>query len=73
MKSKFPQVALIGKYQTLASGASSASPRGVLEAIADFLHSQGCEVHVERDTARNMGISGHPVLTVPAIGEQCDL
>jgi len=73
MKSKFPQVALIGKYQTMASGASGASSRNVIEEIAAFLHGQGCEVYVERDTARNMGISGHPVLTVPAIGEQCDL
>ncbi len=73
MKSKFPHVALIGKYQTLASGASGASSRSVIEEIADFLHGQGCEVHLEHDTARNMGISGHPVLTVPAIGEQCDL
>ena len=73
MKSKFPHVALIGKYQTLASGASGALSRGVIEEIADFLHGQGCEVHLEHDTARNMGITGHQVLTVPAIGEQCDL
>ena len=68
MKSKFPHVALIGKYQTLASGASGALSRGVIEEIADFLHGQGCEVHLEHDTARNMGITGHQVLTVPAIG-----
>ncbi len=73
MNSKFPLVALIGKYQTIASGASGASSRNVLEDIAQFLHAQGCEVVFEHDTAHNMGISGYPVSTVRAIGEQCDL
>ena len=73
MKSKFRQVALIGKYQTLASGASGASSRNALEGIANFLHDQGCEVILEHDTARNMGISGYPTMTVAVIGAQCDL
>lgn len=73
MKSKFRQVALIGKYQTLASGASGASSRNALEGIANFLHDQGCEVILEHDTARNMGISGYPTMTVAVIGTQCDL
>ena len=73
MKSKFRHVALIGKYQTVASGASGASSRRALEEIAHFLHDQGCEVFFEHDTAHNTGISGYPVLTVPEIGTQCDL
>ena len=73
MKSKFPLVALIGKYQTVASGASGASSRNVLEDIAQFLHAQGCDVIFEHDTALNMGISGYPVLNLLAIGKQCDL
>lgn len=73
MKSKFRQVALIGKYQTVASGASGAFSRNALEDIAHFLHAQGCEVVLEHDTAQNMGISGYPVLTVPDIGARCDL
>ena len=73
MKSKFRHVALIGKYQTIASGASGAFPRKVLEDIAHFLHEQGCEVFFEHDTAHNMGISGYPLLSVPDIGAQCDL
>ena len=73
MKSKFRQVALIGKYQTLASGTSGASSRNALESIANFLHDQGCEVILEHDTARNMGISGYPTMTVAVIGAQCDL
>jgi NAD+ kinase len=73
MKSKFPLVALIGKYQTVASGASGASSRNVLDDIAQFLHAQGCDVIFEHDTALNMGISGYPVLGLQAIGKQCDL
>ena len=73
MKSKFRHVALIGKYQTVASGASGASSRCALEDIAHFLHDQGCEVVFEHDTAHNMGISGYPLLSIPAIGAQCDL
>jgi NAD+ kinase len=73
MKSKFRHVALIGKYQTVASGTSSASSRHALEDIAHFLHDQGCEVFFEHDTAHNMGVSGYPVLTVAEIGTQCDL
>lgn len=73
MKSKFRHVALIGKYQTVASGASAASSRRVLEDIAHFLSAQGCEVVFEHDTAHNMGISGYPVLDVAAIGAKCDL
>jgi NAD+ kinase len=73
MKSKFRHVALIGKYQTVASGASVASARRALEDIAHFLHDQGCEVFFEHDTAHNMGVTGYPIVTVAEIGAQCDL
>ena len=73
MKSKFQHVALIGKYQAVASGAAGASARQALEDIAHFLSAQGCEVAFENDTAANMGITGYPVLDVQAIGAQCDL
>jgi len=73
MTSLFRHVALIGKYQTVASGASGASSRQAMEDIADFLHTQGCEVVFEHDTAHNMGITGYPMLDVPGIGAQCDL
>ena len=73
MKSLFRHVALIGKYQTVASGASGASSRQAMEDIAHFLHTQGCEVVFEHDTAHNMGITGYPMLDVPGIGAQCDL
>ena len=66
MKSQFRHVALIGKYH--AQGSRSA-----LEEIANFLHTQGCEVSLERDTASNTGLTHYPVLDVDGIGAQCDL
>ncbi|MCY7307428.1 MAG: NAD kinase [Rhodoferax sp.] len=73
MPSKFRHVALIGKYQAVASGLAGASSRQALEGIAHFLLDQGCEVVFESQTAANMGITGHATLEVDAIGVQCDL
>ena len=73
MKSNFGQVALFGKYQALASGAAGASSRDALLDIAQFLHTLGCEVVFETETAANMSITGYPVLDIPAIGRNCDL
>ena len=72
MKSQFRHVALIGKYHAADSGAAS-STRAALDDIAHFLHSQGCDVVFERDTAAGASITGYTTLDVPAIGEQCDL
>jgi NAD+ kinase len=66
MQSQFRHVALIGKYQAQGS-------RSVLEDIAHFLGSQGCEVALEQDTANNTGLSHYPALDVAGIGQQCDL
>ncbi|HEX9718338.1 MAG TPA: NAD kinase [Ramlibacter sp.] len=73
MKSQFRQVALIGKYHAAVSGSAAGSTRAALDDIAHFLHSQGCEVVFERDTASSTGITGYTTLEVPAIGNQCDL
>ncbi|OYT90302.1 MAG: NAD kinase [Burkholderiales bacterium PBB3] len=73
MKSQFRQVALIGKYQAVSSGASGASSRQALEEIAHFLMDEGCEVVLEADTAANMGFNGYTVMDVAAIGASCDL
>jgi NAD+ kinase len=73
MNPKFQLVALVGKYQTLATGASVANSRSAIEAVAHFLHNQGCEVVLEHDTALNMGMTGYQQLTVEQIGQQCDL
>lgn len=73
MKSQFRQVALIGKFQAVSSGATGASSRLALERIADFLMAQGCEVVVEADTAANMGLSNYATMDVAAIGTSCDV
>ena len=66
MKSQFRHVALIGKYQAQGS-------RSVVEGIAHFLGSQGCEVAIEQDTASNTGLTDFPTLDVAGIGRHCDL
>ena len=66
MKSQFRHVALIGKYQALGS-------RFALEEVAGFLHAQGCEVTLEKDTASNTGLTQYPVLDVAGVGKHCDL
>jgi NAD+ kinase len=73
MKSQFRHVALIGKYHAAVSGAAAGSTRAALEDIAHFLHSLGCEVVLDRDTAASAGITGYTTLDVPAIGDRCDL
>jgi NAD+ kinase len=72
MKSQFRQVALIGKYQAVSSGATGASSRQALERIAHFLMDQGCEVVLEAETAANMGLSSYATLDVAGIGAACD-
>lgn len=44
-----------------------------LEEIAGFLHTQGCEVTLEKDTASNTGLTHYPVLDVAGVGAHCDL
>lgn len=73
MKSKFRQVALIGKYQTTSAGASGPSSRQALEHIAHFVMDQGCDVVIENDTAANMGLNRYTTMDVAAIGASCDL
>ena len=63
---RFAHVAIVGKYQ--APGA-----RDVVEEVAHFLHDQGCEVSLERDTALNTGLSQYLALDVPTMGATCNL
>ncbi len=63
---RFHHVAVVGKYHAVGS-------RDAIESIVHFLHDQGCEVTLERETALNTGLSGHQVLDVPEIGRSCDL
>jgi NAD+ kinase len=73
MKPIFRQVALIGKYHAAMAPALAASSRAVLEDIAQFLQAQGCEVVVERDTARVAGVTSYPTADVATIGAGSDL
>ena len=73
MQSRFRHVALIGKYQAVASGIAGASSRQALEDIARYLHAQGCDVAFEAQTAANMDIAGYACLDVHGIGAECDL
>ncbi len=63
---RFAHVGIIGKYQ--ASGS-----RHAVEAIADFLHDQGCEVSLETETSQNTGMAQYAALDVPGIGRECQL
>lgn len=62
----FKQVAIVGKYHAVGS-------RDALERIAHFLHDQGCDVALERDTALNTGLTQYHTLDVNNIGSECDL
>ncbi len=73
MKTKFRHIALLGKYQLITAGHTKSSSRQTLESIAQFLHSQGCEVILEHDTAAVSGLTGYPVMNIQQIGESCDL
>lgn len=73
MKSKFQQVALIGKYQATSADGTGISSRQILEEVAHFLMDRGCEVVLEMDTARNMGLNRYNRMEVPEIGASCDL
>jgi len=73
MKSNFRHVALIGKYHANVSRGQSSQLRGVLEDLTHYLGGLGCEVSIELETASNAGLTGHPVLDVPGIGQHCDL
>ena len=63
---RFRHVAIVGKYQALGS-------RDALDGIAHFLHGEGCDVAMERDTAHNTGLSQYGALGVDEIGARCDL
>src|SRR3954467_13755640 len=73
MATTFRKVALVGKYQTTASGPGGGSALAALDEVARFLASQGCEVMLEKDTAQASGLTGYPVVTVPEIGQKCDV
>lgn len=62
----FKTVALVGRYQD----AGLDTP---LRRLAGTLESAGCRVLIEAETARNTGLSEHPVASYDDIGQQADL
>ena len=73
MKSKFRQIAIIGKYQVTSSASTGASSRQALDEIAHFLMDLGCDVVLEAETAANLGLHHHVTMEVQGIGGACDL
>jgi NAD+ kinase len=63
---RFRHVVIVGKYQALGS-------RKAVDEIAHFLHEEGCDVSLERETALNTGLLQYPALSVAEMGENCDL
>ncbi len=66
MQTAFRTVALVGKYQS----QGIAEP---LVAIAGFLKESGYHPIVEKDTAENIGLTGHATASIDELGEQADL
>lgn len=85
MKSKFRQIALIGKYakQVKESKDAQKSPgeaslrtlssTQILQSLTHFLHAQGAEVVVEEETARSCDLLSPQTLSIAQIGRDCDL
>jgi len=73
MKSKFRQIALLGKYELPSAAGTKPATRQALERIAQFLHSQACDVVLEHNTAANAGFTGYTVMDMTEIGRHCDL
>jgi NAD+ kinase len=73
MKSKFRHIALLGKYNLHLGSGAKPSSRQTLESIAQFLHTQGCEVILDHDTASGSGLNGYAVMGIEEIGKTCDL
>jgi NAD+ kinase len=73
MKSHFRHIALVGKYQFTPSSAPTSSSADILEHVAQFLYTQGCEVAIEKNTALNSAMTTHTVMDIEQIGKSCDL
>jgi NAD+ kinase len=74
MNSKFGQIAVIGKSHASSSPSVTAAPsKLILASLVDFLHRQGSEVVVEKETAAHLGAHSCPVMDVAGIARECDL
>lgn len=73
MKSKFRQIAIIGKYQGAGQAAPATAMRQALDQLGHFLMDAGCDVVLESDTAANWGLQNYVTQDVHQIGQGCDL
>jgi NAD+ kinase len=85
MKSKFKNIALIGKYakntpenkspQNAAALSNSPllSSSDILQSLTHFLVSKGANVIVEKETAINSNLAHTQVQDIDQIGQHCDL
>ena len=88
MKSKFRQIALIGKYakevkeSKTAKNLDSVNPSKlrqtastsqILQSLTHFLHLNGADVVIEKETAESCDLSNPQVQNITQIGKSCDL
>ncbi len=88
MKSKFRQIALIGKYakevkeSKTAKNLDSVNPSKlrqtastsqILQSLTHFLHLQGADVVIEKETAESCDLTNSQVQNINQIGKSCDL
>mgnify|MGYP003406660854 CR=1 FL=1 len=66
MARRFRHAALVGKFH--AEGM-----RGVLDDVARFLHAQGLDVSLERQTALATGLTDYGAFTPDELGARCDI
>jgi NAD+ kinase len=83
MKSKFQNIALIGKYAK--DGKDSKNPQNhsgssvvtstarILQSLTHFLHSYGANVILEKETAASCDFSHSEIQNTDQIGASCDL
>ena len=88
MKSKFRQIALIGKYakevkdhkavKALENAnspklAPAVSTSQILQSLTHFLHLQGADVVIEQETAASCDLTNPQIQNINQIGKSCDL
>ena len=89
MKSKFRQIALIGKYAKevrekaprALDGLHSSKPKAkpapttsqILQSLTHFLHLQGADVIIEQETAASCDLISPQIQNIQQIGKTCDL
>jgi len=88
MKSKFRQIALIGKYAKEVKDPKAVKPSEsentsklppalstsqILQSLTHFLHLQGADVIIEQETAASCDLTNPQIQNINQIGKSCDL